>query len=65
MIPQSPTLIRISYQNTYCLELRLRGAGLVTLRDGAYSRFDRVKVVEEFMPTQGLKVRMLPVLNVG
>jgi len=40
----------------YCLELRLRGGGLVSLRDGAYSRFDRSNVVDEFTPTQGLKV---------
>lgn len=41
----------------YCLELRLRGGGLVSLRDGAYSRFERSNVVDEFTPTQGLKVR--------
>lgn len=39
----------------YCLELRIRGAGLVSLRDGAYSRFDRSNVVDVFSPTQGLK----------
>lgn len=40
----------------YCLEIRLRGSGLVSLRDGAYSRFDRSQVVDGFTPTQGLKV---------
>jgi mediator of RNA polymerase II transcription subunit 14 len=55
-MPQSPTLLRVSYQGMYCLELRLRGGGLVSLRDGAYSRFDRSNVVDEFTPTQGLKV---------
>jgi mediator of RNA polymerase II transcription subunit 14 len=39
----------------YCLELRIRDAGLVSLRDGAYSRFDRSNVVDVFSPTQGLK----------
>lgn len=39
----------------YCMEIRLRGGGLVSIRDGAYSRFDRSNVVEEFTPTQGLK----------
>uniref|UniRef100_A0A8D8N5P3 Mediator of RNA polymerase II transcription subunit 14 n=2 Tax=Culex pipiens TaxID=7175 RepID=A0A8D8N5P3_CULPI len=55
IIPQSPTLLRISFQGVYCLEIRLRGSGLCSIRDGAYSRFDRSHVVEEFTPTQGLK----------
>lgn len=37
------------------MEIRVRGGGLVSIRDGAYSRFDRSKVIEEFTPTQGLK----------
>lgn len=55
IIPQSPSLLRISFQGTYCLEVRLRGGGLVSIRDGAYSRFDRINVVLEFTPTSGLK----------
>lgn len=39
----------------YCLEIRLRGSGLVSIRDGAHSRFAKRSVVEEFTPTQGLK----------
>ncbi|EEB11666.1 CRSP complex subunit, putative [Pediculus humanus corporis] len=55
ILPQTPTFIRFAYQGTYCLEIRLRGGGMVSLRDGAYSRFDKSNVVEEFTPTQGLK----------
>ncbi|XP_008554086.1 mediator of RNA polymerase II transcription subunit 14 [Microplitis demolitor] len=55
IMPQCVTLVRIAYQGMYCLELRLRGGGLVSIRDGAYSRFDRSNVVDEFTPTQGLK----------
>ncbi|EEZ97239.1 Mediator of RNA polymerase II transcription subunit 14-like Protein [Tribolium castaneum] len=55
IMAQSCTLIRLAYQGMYCLELRIRGAGLVSLRDGAYSRFDRSNVVDVFSPTQGLK----------
>lgn len=55
IIPQSPTLLRMSFQGVYCLEIRLRGSGLCSIRDGACSRFDRSHVVEEFTPTQGLK----------
>lgn len=63
IMPQCVTLVRIAYQGMYCLELRLRGSGLVSLRDGAYSRFDRSYVVDEFTPTQGLKVIVLIVLD--
>ncbi|XP_060525569.1 mediator of RNA polymerase II transcription subunit 14 [Cylas formicarius] len=55
IMAQSCTLIRLAYQGMYCLELRIRGGGLVSLRDGAYSRFDRSNVVDVFSPTQLLK----------
>lgn len=55
ILPQSPTMLRISYQSTYCMEIRLRNGGLVSIRDGAYSRFDRSNVVEEFTFIRGLK----------
>lgn len=55
VIPQSCTLLRLAYQGMYCLEVRLCAGGLVSLRDGAYSRFDRSSVVDGFTPTQGLK----------
>lgn len=55
IIPQSPTLLRVAYQAMYCLEIRLRGGGLISIRDGAYSRFGHSNVVDEFYPTQGLK----------
>ncbi|KAL6442112.1 hypothetical protein ACFW04_002431 [Cataglyphis niger] len=55
IMPQCVSLVKIAYQGMYCLELRLRGGGLVSLRDGAYSHFDKSNVVDEFTPTQGLK----------
>ncbi|XP_011505329.1 PREDICTED: mediator of RNA polymerase II transcription subunit 14 [Ceratosolen solmsi marchali] len=54
IMPQCITLVRIAYQNMYCLELCFRGDGLVSLRDGAYSRFDHSNVVDGFTPIQGL-----------
>jgi mediator of RNA polymerase II transcription subunit 14 len=54
ILPQSSTLLRLAFQGTYCLEIRLKN-GLVSIRDGAYSRFDRSNVVEEFTPTPTLK----------
>lgn len=48
-------MLRIIYQATYCLEVRFKGSGLVSIRDGAYSRFDHCNAVNELTPTQGLK----------
>lgn len=39
----------------FCLEIRFRTGRLVSIRDGAYSRFDR-NLIEDFTPIQGLKV---------
>lgn len=55
IIPQSPTHIRISFRNVYCIDIHFRKEGLVAVKDGAYSLFDKSKVIEEFTPTQGLK----------
>ena len=55
-IAQSPFVIRIVYQGTYCLELNLLSDGLISIRDAAYGRFDRMVVVSEYTPTGGLKV---------
>ncbi|TDG47352.1 hypothetical protein AWZ03_006211 [Drosophila navojoa] len=54
MLPQSPCLMRLTYQAVYCLELRFRANRLVSIRDGASNRFDR-NIIEEFTPIQGLK----------
>ncbi|XP_065361680.1 mediator of RNA polymerase II transcription subunit 14 [Calliphora vicina] len=54
ILPQSPCLIRLAYQAMFCLEIRFRAGRLVSIRDGAYSRFDR-NLIEDFTPIQGLK----------
>lgn len=59
VIAESTTVIRVAYLSLYCLEIRLRGGGLVAIRDAAYSRFDRASVLNEFTPTPGLKVNNL------
>lgn len=55
----SPTHLRLAYCNLYCLDIRLQSDGQVSIRDGAFSVFDKSKVIEEFGPTQGLKVIVL------
>uniref|UniRef100_A0A1I8PUW4 Mediator of RNA polymerase II transcription subunit 14 n=1 Tax=Stomoxys calcitrans TaxID=35570 RepID=A0A1I8PUW4_STOCA len=54
ILPQSPCLIRLAYQAMFCLEIRFRSGRLVSIRDGAFSRFDR-NLIDEFTPIQGLK----------
>lgn len=58
VMAHSPTHLRLSYCNLYCLDVRLQSEGQVSIRDGAFSVFDKSKVIEEFCPTQGLKVRI-------
>ncbi|KAF9799341.1 hypothetical protein SFRURICE_000849 [Spodoptera frugiperda] len=47
--------IRIVYAGAYSLEVGIRGGGIITIRDGSYSKFDRNIVVDEFAPALGLK----------
>ncbi|CAB3376625.1 Hypothetical predicted protein [Cloeon dipterum] len=55
LLPQSPTHLRLVYQGVYCLEVRVRGQGLVSIRDGSYSHLDRTHILSDLTPTQGLK----------
>lgn len=55
VMAHSPTHLRLAYCNLYCLDIHLQSDGQVSIRDGAFSVFDKSKVIEEFGPTQGLK----------
>lgn len=39
----------------YCIEIRICPGGLVCIRDGAHTHFNKTSSVDEFTPTQGLK----------
>lgn len=39
----------------YCIEIRMCPGGLVCIRDGGHSHFNKSSSVDEFTPTQGLK----------
>ncbi|XP_054168688.1 mediator of RNA polymerase II transcription subunit 14-like [Oppia nitens] len=54
-IPQSSTHIRIVYRNIYCLDITINSDNTIAIRDGALSLFDKMKVMEELIPIQGLK----------
>jgi mediator of RNA polymerase II transcription subunit 14 len=55
LVPRSPYHISIVYCNVYCLDVHFQSEGLVSIRDGAYSMFDKSHVLGEFSLTQGLK----------
>lgn len=55
VIPQTSTHIRLLYRNTYCVDIVIQPDELVAVRDGAYCLFDKLKVLEELTPIQGLK----------
>ncbi|GAB6020174.1 Mediator of RNA polymerase II transcription subunit 14 [Chamberlinius hualienensis] len=55
VIPRSPTHLLLSFRNVYCIDVHCRGDGIVAVKDGAYSLFDKSKVVDGFVPTPGLK----------
>lgn len=40
----------------FCLDIECRTEGLVAIRDGAYSVFDKQKAVEEFSAINSIKV---------
>ena len=55
LLPQSLTHVKILFYGMYCVDVFLRAEGLVSVRDGAYSRFDTTKVLEELQPIPGFK----------
>lgn len=54
-VPQTSTHIRVIYRNMFCLDIECRPEGLVAIRDGAYSVFDKQKAVEEFSAINSIK----------
>lgn len=55
VLPQSSTHVKIFFYGKYCMDVHMRAEGLVSIRDGAYSKFDQVKVLEELQPIPGFK----------
>ncbi|CAG7734428.1 unnamed protein product [Allacma fusca] len=52
LIPQSPTHVRVVYLSTYCIDVHFQTEGLISIRDGAYSLFDKSVCVGELTPMQ-------------
>lgn len=45
--------------NRYCLDVILYADNTIAIRDGAFSLFDKMKVMEDLTPIQGLKVKLI------
>lgn len=58
LVPRSPYHVSVIYCNVYCLDVHFLSEGLVSIRDGAYSLFDKSHVLGEFSLTQRLKVSL-------
>ena len=58
LLPQSPCHVRVVYLNHYCLDIHFQSEGLVSIRDGAYSLFDKSVCVGDFVPMQNPKVQL-------
>lgn len=56
LVPHSIYHVRVVYCSVYCLDITFQPDGLISIRDGAYSQFDKTTVLGDFSPTQGLKV---------
>lgn len=59
VVAHSGSMVRIIYRNLYCLAVQMLPGGLVAVRDGAFSSFDNSRIIDEFLPIQGLKVAFI------
>lgn len=55
IVPQTPTHIKLMFYNTHCVDIHMRGDGIVSIRDGSFSMFDQSKVLSDMEPIQGFK----------
>ncbi|CAG0916624.1 unnamed protein product [Notodromas monacha] len=55
VVPESAFHLRVYYYSCYCLEIFIRGNGLVGIRDGAFSKFNWSKAVGDLTPIPMLK----------
>lgn len=54
VIPQTASHLRLVYRNTYCIDIVIQADGLVAVRDGAISLFDKTKS-EDLSPIPSFK----------
>ncbi|KAF2357663.1 Mediator complex subunit Med14 [Trinorchestia longiramus] len=55
VVAHSGSVVRVIYRNLYCIAVQMLPGGLVAVRDGAFSSFDNSRIIDEFLPIQGLK----------
>jgi len=54
-IPQTSSHIRLVYRNAHCIDIVIQSDGLVSIRDGAFTIFDKSKCEDLTAITPGLK----------
>jgi hypothetical protein len=55
LVPLSSTYIKLVYRNWHCIDIKIQPDGLLAVRDGAYSKFDRNKTIEELFAIQNFE----------
>lgn len=54
VIPQTSTHVKLVYRAVYCLDITIQPDGLISIRDGAYTVFDKIKT-DDLIAITGLK----------
>ncbi|UYV70182.1 MED14 [Cordylochernes scorpioides] len=63
LVPQTSTHYRVVYRQLFCIDIQCRPDNHVAIKDGAFSIFDKSKVIEEFVPIQTLKTFLNKVVD--
>lgn len=50
LIPLSTNRAKLIYRNWYSIDIRIQSDGMMVVRDGSYSKFDRGKTIEDLNP---------------
>ena len=49
ILPQSTTHVKIFFYGKYCMDVHMRAEGLISIRDGAYSRYFKIFFLSLFV----------------
>ncbi|KAI1285965.1 Mediator of RNA polymerase II transcription subunit 14 [Halotydeus destructor] len=55
LIPQSSAHWRLVYRNTFCIDIAVNTEGKIAVSDGAFSMFDKSKVIDGLSPISGFE----------
>lgn len=55
LMPLSSTHVKLVYRNHHCIDITMQPDGFLAVRDGAHSKFDRNKTIEELSAIQNFE----------